>query len=489
MANNFLNQLQMVVDTGKLQGVTNIKDLYEHFKDSGINYKDFKKQMHNYGIYGHLGKHDMARLSGMYYGSKKAGWEAKKPQDLARIEKGIFTPAFNLNTPNEISPLNIPVTEPVIQKTVVTSTPKKQNKSNKQQIAEVTKVVIPANSGDPNTYPIEEQIEELNQNLSYDPITGRVRPGGIIGIGSNEHNALRNSKIGSALKSVFDWAVRNQVTQGGNSAVQIGPTQTADQVRGGWNNFLGWLATRPGANPSFKNGGNLNKSQQGEKTSSQQDVVMEFVQNLAKTLQMDPNEIITISKQYPEILEKTVKTYQDNKEDIQKAAQTFTQELQTKIQAKRHGSKLNYVKSLKNQCADDEELYYYKKGGSVGCGCKKKEQGGELKEKKESVINKFKAIKKNQNGDKLKKLSDKALNDSISKYNKPYPKEYTSEDKIKQEEKLEKFEAEKERRKNIKKDCGGSKIKVAKCGAVSKFKKHKDGGSLNGIPFIRKGIK
>jgi len=35
--------------------------------------------MHDYGIYGHIGRHDMARLSGMYYGSKKADWEAKKP--------------------------------------------------------------------------------------------------------------------------------------------------------------------------------------------------------------------------------------------------------------------------------------------------------------------------------------------------------------------------------------------------------------------------
>jgi hypothetical protein len=34
--------------------------------------------------------------------------------------------------------------------------------------------------------------------------------------------------------------------------------------------------------------------------------------------------------------------------------------------------KLNYVKNLKNQCADDEELVYFKKGGALGCGCRKK---------------------------------------------------------------------------------------------------------------------
>jgi hypothetical protein len=44
-----------------------------------------------------------------------------------------------------------------------------------------------------------------------------------------------------------------------------------------------------------------------------------------------------------------------------------------------HGAKLNYFKNLKHQCADDEELVYYKKGGSVDCGCKKKKDGGEIK--------------------------------------------------------------------------------------------------------------
>lgn len=40
-----------------------------------------------------------------------------------------------------------------------------------------------------------------------------------------------------------------------------------------------------------------------------------------------------------------------------------------------HGTKLQYFKSLKHKCADDEEVYYYKAGGSVGCGCRKIEKG------------------------------------------------------------------------------------------------------------------
>jgi hypothetical protein len=60
---------------------------------------------------------------------------------------------------------------------------------------------------------------------------------------------------------------------------------------------------------------------------------------------------------------------------------------------------LNYFKSLKNQCAEDEEVVYYKKGGSVSCGCKKKEDGGQVKKAEEGWKAKFKA-RKMQSGNK-----------------------------------------------------------------------------------------
>ena len=68
------------------------------------------------------------------------------------------------------------------------------------------------------------------------------------------------------------------------------------------------------------------------------------------------------------------------------------QEEQTPEQKQKalHGAKLNYFKSLKNQCAEDEEVVYYKKGGSVTCGCKKKEDGGQVSTAKQgSVVEKF----------------------------------------------------------------------------------------------------
>jgi hypothetical protein len=79
---------------------------------------------------------------------------------------------------------------------------------------------------------------------------------------------------------------------------------------------------------------------------------------------------------------------------MNQAAKAFQQG----IQSARRGAKLQYLKSLKHQCADDEELYYYKKGGSVGCGCKKKEDGGEIKKTEKGPIAKFKEIRKGKTG-------------------------------------------------------------------------------------------
>ena len=63
---------------------------------------------------------------------------------------------------------------------------------------------------------------------------------------------------------------------------------------------------------------------------------------------------------------------------LKKAYQRFVAYKQKKAQKALHGAKLNYFKSLKHQCAEDEEVVYYKRGGSVDCGCKKKEEGGEI---------------------------------------------------------------------------------------------------------------
>lgn len=179
---------------------------------------------------------------------------------------------------------------------------------------------------------------------------------------------------------------------------------------------------------------------------------------------------------------------------LKKAYEEFSKSLQeeetNKAKKAAHGMKLNYVKNLKNQCADDEELVYFKKGGTLGCGCRKKMQKGGETPKEESIISKF------------KKFRQKAENTANKLSGKTYTEGKTI---ILRKSDIEKAKKETEKQPNIdeeavdmkpKKNRCGSKLKLKKKGGevhsagtgctVTKFKMHRQGGSLNGVPFIRK---
>lgn len=246
----------------------------------------------------------------------------------------------------------------------------------------------------------------------------------------------------------------------------------------------------------------IRKFQQG----GAQDPIMQFVQALAQTLQADPQQIVQAAQQNPQALETAVQTYQQT-QDINQAAQAFTEALQQQVQAARHGAKLQYLKSLKHQCAEDEELYYYKKGGSLGCGCKKKE-GGEVTKAEDGAVMKFKkTIKKNNNSTK-----EQTYDEKTGKMRLATQAEIEQRKKNRKDASQGKGEGTPQRKNggDLKKDCGGSKLKngakvcpkcgkvhsagmgcavvkfkAAKCGA--KMKKHEQGGSLNGVPFMQNG--
>ena len=168
-----------------------------------------------------------------------------------------------------------------------------------------------------------------------------------------------------------------------------------------------------------------------------------------------------------------------------------------------HGAKLNYFRTLKHQCEEDEELYYYKKGGRVGCGCKKKEDGGEVtKAEKGTAVDKFKKAKKgfqvpqqiNPNdtihiNGQIRSLTDKPIKDKNNTYKSLTLEEYKKlKDKDKNRVDIKDAAHGRQVHKcggKVKRDCGGSKLKACN-GAVAKFKIHRQGGSLNGIPFTRK---
>ena len=94
--------------------------------------------------------------------------------------------------------------------------------------------------------------------------------------------------------------------------------------------------------------------------------------------------------------EKELQAYvqQLGEEGLQQAYAEFAQLMQQQTRKAKHGAKLNYIKQLKHQCPEGQELVYFKRGGMIDCGCmgKKMEDGGKT-EKKQSAVEKFRAMK------------------------------------------------------------------------------------------------
>lgn len=187
-------------------------------------------------------------------------------------------------------------------------------------------------------------------------------------------------------------------------------------------------------------------------------------------------------------LEKYVQSL--GEDGLKQAYQEFTQVMQKQAQKAAHGAKLQYLRNLKHQCAEDEELVYYKKGGSLDCGCvKKKEDGGEVTKAQEGWKSKF----KNRQKEKVEQTYD----EKTGKMRPATPKEIEQRKKNRQDAAKGKEEGtppninkgigRNKKGGNIEKDCGGSAVIAkfkAKCG--TKMKKHEQGGSLNQIPFMQK---
>ena len=211
--------------------------------------------------------------------------------------------------------------------------------------------------------------------------------------------------------------------------------------------------------------------------------IMEFLSEKLKT--NDPNKI----KQYLNGLDK-------NKQAELAAEYKQWQANNKKKQVKRnlHGAKLNYFKSLKNQCAEDEEVVYYKKGGSVSCGCKKKEDGGQVKKDcGGSAIANFKAARKAKLGDTLTRMAD--ATGSQGGFKKAQQAKQKQEVENKKKELDTRFKkgqvrvgkdiqkgtnnVTKKEREDVTKDKCGSKIKKHQEGSViAQFKAHRQGGKI-----------
>jgi hypothetical protein len=123
------------------------------------------------------------------------------------------------------------------------------------------------------------------------------------------------------------------------------------------------------------------------------------------------------------------------------------QEVQAQqAQAAKHGAKLKFIKNLKHQCAEDEHLEYFAKGGAIGCQCVKKDQKGGKTEPKKNAIQQFQERKRTKaEQDSINKKSEEDYFKGVADHTKPG----TQKKKI-----------------QLKKECGG------------KMKKHQIGGTI-----------
>ena len=182
---------------------------------------------------------------------------------------------------------------------------------------------------------------------------------------------------------------------------------------------------------------------------------------------------------------------------MKEAYKRFQAQKQKKAQKALHGAKLQYFRTLKHQCAEDEELYYYKKGGSVGCGCKKKEEGGEVVKAGVGVtlaVQAFKGWRKRRAEEAKKKNTWGATSKIVGKdYEKGQkdagPKSKVQDNAVPNEDIPSHDKKPEEinmhiKAKNDHMKSGGEVVKKFKDKCGSKLKKHQQGGNLNGIPFL-----
>ena len=115
-----------------------------------------------------------------------------------------------------------------------------------------------------------------------------------------------------------------------------------------------------------------------------------------------------------ENLQKIASSKPKNEEEQKniEAAKGYVAEIKKRLTTKAaHGAKLSYIKSLKHICPEGEELVYFKKGGKTGCGCQKKETGGEVEKAENGVVAKFKKLKKG--GDDKGEVSARKFTNAI----------------------------------------------------------------------------
>ena len=135
---------------------------------------------------------------------------------------------------------------------------------------------------------------------------------------------------------------------------------------------------------SFRNGGLLNKFQQGGQLNmNEQQLQQVFLQYLMqKTGAQNQQQLEQVIQQLGE-------------DGLKQAYAQFMQEMQQQqVQAAKFGAKLNYIRKLNGQCPEGMEMYYYKQGGRLCRKCIQAKQNEEEIEYPSNPIDAFKCGRK-----------------------------------------------------------------------------------------------
>ena len=188
----------------------------------------------------------------------------------------------------------------------------------------------------------------------------------------------------------------------------------------------------------------INKYQQGGAAPQQGGGILAQIQQLPQEQQQ---QLMQAFAQWAQQKGVDIQQLQSNPAALEQALGQFMQEVQAQqAQAAKHGAKLKFIKNLKHQCAEDEQLEYFAKGGAIGCQCVKKDQKGGKAEPKKSAIQQFKEKKRTKaEQDSINKKSEEDYFAGIADHTKPG----TQKKKI-----------------QLKKECGGGKMKKHQIGGT-----------------------
>lgn len=198
--------------------------------------------------------------------------------------------------------------------------------------------------------PTESTGKNYNRSYAYDPSTGKLR-------------RLKESLLGipnQFWEDGYDWQDVETVLEKRTPLVKPEDYKVENaKVRG--------VIMNEGLTFTDKKGGRLikmtNSYQNGGQVPQAQQITEAVKQLVVRAMEGDKEAAVEI--------EDIIKKAQAGDQQAIQIAQIIKQEMEA-IQKAKLGAKLNYIKTLKGSCSEDEELVYFQKGGKVCSKCEKK---------------------------------------------------------------------------------------------------------------------